>query len=374
MGIKIIILLLVLSILGLPLVLACPPSTICTPSSGYNYCYQSYCDTGQMGNNVVINFNYPEYQRELYKDNVFYWIKPYMDFKCYGWYGGYPQSDGTAYVKYNLPNNGQWGNDFGCSKEGCQGPSGVGSGSIKFGNVGDVLNKGTVIGILCHNLQTASDGSLGWLTSGGGFILNNDIRIIQCAADSDCSGYCDTSGDWTTWQCRDKECDNGQEGCDGQNSWICENYKKVNKGIINGKCGIECLIDGQESCSGKDSMICSNYKLTNNGRILGKCGVECLTDNECLNKPKPIISITNPSNNYYKCSDSTCIPVDKIKVYRNTQNCSELLIYPPDAISNDYDTLKLCQDSLSKPNYLIWIVGFIMVLGLTYFIWRNYYG
>ncbi|MCX6804285.1 MAG: hypothetical protein NTY48_07020 [Candidatus Diapherotrites archaeon] len=116
-------------------------------------------------------------------------------------------------------------------------------------------------------------------------------------------------------------CNSGEVNCSGTNHLVCENNSWVNRGDINGFCGVYYACDlnqtscldsnylvcdsnhawvnlggtngfcgyfpkcfaGQSDCNDNSYLTCdNNYGWTNNGLVVGNCGVECLNDtNSC---------------------------------------------------------------------------------------------
>jgi len=114
-----------------------------------------------------------------------------------------------------------------------------------------------------------SDGSWVWVTSGIGMFGNDNcfnINTFECTQDSDCeSGVC-VNPDLSHGTCEVYICDYYDERCFGQMLQRCTLYNEwEDKGIVLGKCGVECLNDQQcvpidynasiyniTYCSGKD--------------------------------------------------------------------------------------------------------------------------
>jgi len=85
------------------------------------------------------------------------------------------------------------------------------------------------------------------LSTSAVYYNKNEIKnLVECMEDSDCGeGYfCDVySGDFRTWKCVKKECENGESKCVGNEYFTCVNYRWENNGVVIGKCGVECIKD-----------------------------------------------------------------------------------------------------------------------------------
>lgn len=106
--------------------------------------------------------------------------------------------------------------------------------------------------------------------------------------------FLDSSGEMNVGILKSEiECFEGETKCLGEESFICQNYKFVSEGKIEGKCGYKFLCENNENQCTEDYhyMLCEINKWMDKGVIVGKCGVSygsiiiksCLEDMEaCL--------------------------------------------------------------------------------------------
>jgi len=153
--------------------------------------------------------------------------------------------------------------------------------------------------IICGwDFKEASSGDWAWTSICGGYLVDTfqDLTVVKCYQDSDCSnGFCQKTGATTPqdWKCLQKVCTDGEERCFGSNTQRCEANQWVDKGIITGKCSVECTKDAdcpadetsEEFCSGnnilqtKTDNKCSNYQCTSSTQdtIVQSCSYQCQT-------------------------------------------------------------------------------------------------
>lgn len=266
----------------------------CTPASGYNYCWEtSHCYNCACA--------YPKIQySEIQNYKSGYYIKEvYIDVKCDG---------DKLYVKRGIDS---WG-DFSCSSSGCNWGQQINSGKYVLTTTSGITGRPA---FLCWDYTYNSYcDSWAFIGIASGWFGSMDVKIVQCYDNNDCGSgyYCDKSGDWTSWNCKYKECESGQETCIGKNYVVCENYRWANKGITKGKCGVECL-EG-EKCEDTILFLCSNYIWLNQGKVLNKCGVECLTKSDCPEAGELYCKEGDVYQEYdYACSANKCVQaIDKL--------------------------------------------------------------
>jgi len=102
------------------------------------------------------------------------------------------------------------------------------------------------------------------------------------------------------WEFAEPECENGAYKCENFNYYECENNVWVEKGIVKGNCGVECISD--DDCE-EDSLFGDNFCL--NETAVGKKlnDYYCSEDYTCKTKIiDKVIKICD-----YKCSDGKCI-------------------------------------------------------------------
>jgi hypothetical protein len=182
------------------------------------------------------------------------------------------------YIGINQPN---WPS---CTKSGCSGWPSANDGIIQLATTGQTYTG--CFAIAAQDYDAMDYWAWSWTAYGQLGTGNcNSIPVVECKANTDCLGtqFCQAN------KCVVKECENGLKMCNGNNQQVCENYKWVNKGIIQNECGVECTVGTK--CSGTDSVVCENYKYVNKGSIVTKCGVDCISGEKCE-------GVTN-----YKCTN-----------------------------------------------------------------------
>ena len=132
----------------------------------------------------------------------------------------------------------------------------------------------------------------GWLGSGNCF----DMKVVECYDNSDCSSgqICDKSGDWTTWNCKTKICDEEEVRCFGTNLQKCENNQWIDKGTILNKCGVLCLDDNNCPADEVSDKFCSG-----NNIMETRIDHYCFTNYQCTSSTQDVILETCP----FKCED-----------------------------------------------------------------------
>lgn len=290
--------------------------------SGYANCYEYSYDYGTAHAYAKVYFNMMD-DKGVWTPNAYAIKKFSIDIGFQG---------DKLYYYNNLAN---W-NNIVCDDGGCFGGQQISQGQNILANVGEQYTNCPAYLAWDRNDNGQNwawtYAGYGWTGSGNCF----NVKVVNCYQDNQCNSgyYCDKSGDWKTWDCKFKECENGQDKTDSSGyykcesyKWVrkgecktneekciasalskCENYNWVNKGGVVGKCGAECTNISQNKCVGLDYYTCDNYKFTIN-RNVGKCGVECTiptdcgesslfsgwdcTENKCIKKSNliPIISV-----------------------------------------------------------------------------------
>lgn len=138
-----------------------------------------------------------------------------------------------------------------CDANGCNGER-INPGDYVIANVGENYKD-------CHSFvahdYASSGGDWSWTWTGYGWALDGgcfNIKVVDCYDNTDCgqNQFCDKSGDWTEWTCRDAECTGDQTKCEGFDYYTCENFKWKNEGPVPDQCGVECVLD--EQCPGDE--------------------------------------------------------------------------------------------------------------------------
>jgi len=198
----------------------------CTPSSGYIVCYEQSYREGDATAYVKVQHG----SITGIKKGDYYIGQAYVPYSF----------SGDKFYLYLNANN--W---VTCTSSGCPSYSQTLSSS---GNYYLVQNPGdNFIGgfhFQVWDKDTDDIGNSAWAWAGAGYLGGNfDIKSVECYDDSDCSTgkYCDKSGSWETWNCKNAECVTDDWRCVGNNYYNCENYYWADKGKIAGKCGVECL-------------------------------------------------------------------------------------------------------------------------------------
>jgi len=131
------------------------------------------------------------------------------------------------------------------------------------------------------------------LSTSAVYYNKNEIKnLVECMEDSDCGeGYfCDVySGDFRTWKCVKKECENGESKCVGNEYFTCVNYRWENNGVVIGKCGVKCI----------DDCDCSPFL------PLFKDCLITLTSEECVNSTTLKIEHLIYRCKYYRCVEES---------------------------------------------------------------------
>lgn len=87
-------------------------------------------------------------------------------------------------------------------------------------------------------------------------------------------------------------CENGENKCQGTDSYTCVNNVWLNKGKIVGKCNVDCLSGNK--CQGTNYFTCENYNWINHGNVIGHCGYQ--TSSECTSGDTKC-----ETTNYFTC-------------------------------------------------------------------------
>lgn len=212
----------------------------CSPSSGYDWCYDR-SDTQYANCYSQVQGTEPKCQGVQ--------VGSY----CAGsWYVDV-KHEGDKFYFYEQRSS--WAS---CDSSGCPG-SQINDGRIILKTGFGQVPKYT-LNAWDYNTQ---EGGWCWNYIGAGYLGSDSFSkwSVECVDDSSCGAgkYCDTSdksggnaGGWQNWVCKTKECDNGQEKCVGSNLNKCEDYKWQDKGINPGQCGYcQSAIDCSESPEGQ---------------------------------------------------------------------------------------------------------------------------
>lgn len=238
-----------------------------------------------------------------------------------------------------------------------------------------------------YDYDMASNGDWGWVYTLGGYLGDQYFNqyIVECFENSDCDSneFCNKNGDWNTWKCEERICQEGETICSGNYLKKCENNHWVNKGIVLNECGIICLDESNcpadevsnKFCSGNNIMetrtdnFCLNYKCdySTQDMILEVCSFECeeiegeaicidkiCDEGElmCSNEENVLICQENKweliEECEYGCEEGKCIKLLKT-YYRLNNECSSITILPSEKTENDYDTLEECEENIKKP-------------------------
>jgi len=280
--------------------------------SGYKWCYENSNTYGS--STAIAKIYLSDFQDESGNALTSSYVTKGLYINVGGYFG--KQGVGNLYF-YNNINS--W-DSVSCGANGCNGQY-LPEGRKKLASIGEKY-----IGcpaFVSWAIDSASNGdwswvsaSLGWLGSGNCF----DYMVVECNSNSDCnSGYlCDKSGTWQNWKCVQKECDS--KSCDGTSYIACENFKKVNKGITKGECGVECL-SNEDKCdeSTLTYYACENFKWVSQGEQIGKCGVNCKSGvKEYLNCSEgyisdQFVSRTCTNGKWVDSAIQTCSCIDNTK-------------------------------------------------------------
>lgn len=253
---------------------------------GYDYCYQ-----GTNGDNFAkifysikddngkINFNSDGYAvGELYLDYGYQGDEIYFIENLPGWSTiiadeyELSRSDNGLITAISTSNN-QW----------------------RLAKRGEEYNECPILCAYDTDYDYYVDACYGWLGSSC-----STLKVVECASDSDCSSneVCDKSGSWEDWECKAKECDEGEEKCEGAIWFTCSpDNTWGQQGVIEGKCNAECIIgsdcgqpSSEEYCSGNNLMQkktdydCSNNFCVNliDDIVLEQCEFSCgVLPNDC---------------------------------------------------------------------------------------------
>lgn len=194
-----------------------------------------------------------------------------------------------------------------CSSDSCEGNNFI-SCETQSNGCKDSINKGEVkgqCGILCEHdsdcssYEKCSNNNCMDVSCSCGEVKSHKCEHYECCSNSDCG---------SDEKCTSHECVKVQECTDECSSYECTGYEyftcemqsdgctdKVNKGIVKGSCGVECL--NTSDCSSNEE--CGDYKCVNEGY----CGDGICNNNEnvascpqdCTNPI--IISITDSLGN-----------------------------------------------------------------------------
>ena len=123
--------------------------------------------------------------------------------------------------------------------------------------------------IITNWAYSYTTGAWGWV---GTDCLN--IKQVECIDNSDCGSgsFCSKTGDWKTWSCQVKVCEEGENRCSDANYQVCQNNAWIDKGVIKGKCDVECLLDSECGEDIFSETFCSGNNI-----------LRTETDNSCLN-------------------------------------------------------------------------------------------
>lgn len=177
----------------------------CSPDSGYDNCF-AWERTEESGGDAVARA-YVEIQSKNNpvgtKKGDYYVGDVYIPYKFEG--------DKFYYTK----NVGSWDNLWDsiakCNEQGCSGQALQKEGKLLLAQTGQEFKDCIVFYAWDYDRQDGSDESWAWVWKAGGWGWASagncfNVKSVACYDESDCSDgkYCDKSGDWKTWSCKEK--------------------------------------------------------------------------------------------------------------------------------------------------------------------------
>lgn len=165
-----------------------------------------------------------------------------------------------------------------CNENGCNSQQ-INSGDFVLGEKGEEINSCFSFYSWDYDFYSDSGGEdWAWtITHYSYYTPCKSLKVIECYDDSNCDNnyFCDKSGEWTNWNCKYRECQEGESKCEGLDYYTCQNNNWNNNGLVLNKCNIECITDyncqsdsyvGEKYCSNNNVVqnfkdySCSNYK------------------------------------------------------------------------------------------------------------------
>jgi len=145
------------------------------------------------------------------------------------------------------------------------------------------------------------------------------------------------------------ECSSGQTKCDGFRYYECSKGDWVSKGVVIGKCGVNCITG--DKCVGENYYKCKSYKWQSQGKVEGKCGHD-----ECTSH-----ALSKCYNNDLYWYDS-CNKIETKKQECGTLGCSNnkcdvgsiICSKNSDCGTNSWTGLRFCSNNDVYQKYVTW--------------------
>lgn len=184
---------------------------------------------------------------------------------------------------------------------------------------------------------------------------NYYTRLSSCDALKSPNGECATAHDGAYYF---GSCDGILENkCVGNNFYQCGSvgssgddrfiFDFQNKGQIIDRCGVEC-ISGQEKCEGNNLFTCENNKFVNKGTLLNKCGVNCISSSDCNPERTKYLFSSVPLSQSI-CKGNSLYRIDQINVCSNNQcgtSPQEVLVETCSYACTSNETDSYCVDKI----------------------------